>query len=57
VWIFKRPIYGLVSAPKSWYDALMGVCREEGLDTNVSHEGVLRLCLQVVKSLEFWHCM
>jgi predicted NAD-dependent protein-ADP-ribosyltransferase YbiA (DUF1768 family) len=42
-WIIKRPIYGHVSARKSWYDTLMDICREEGLDTIVSHEDILRL--------------
>jgi hypothetical protein len=49
-WIVKRPIYGLVSAPMSWYEALMDVCREEGLGINVSEEAVFVLCLQLVNS-------
>lgn len=43
VWRIKKPIYGLVSAPKAWYDALFEVCEEEGLDSQVSDEGVMRL--------------
>lgn len=34
--------YGLVSAPKAWYDALLEVCVEKGFDTNISEEGALR---------------
>lgn len=43
VWIIKTPIYGLVSAPKCWYDAIMNVCREEGFNSDVSGEGAMRL--------------
>lgn len=43
VWRIKKPIYGLVSAPKAWYDALFEICEEEGLDSEVSDEGVMRL--------------
>ena len=43
VWVIKKPIYGLCSAPKAWYDALLEVCLAEGFDTQVSDEGILRL--------------
>jgi Reverse transcriptase (RNA-dependent DNA polymerase) len=31
VWRLKKPIYGIVSAPKSWFDRLIEVCRAAGL--------------------------
>lgn len=43
VWVIKKPIYGICSAPKAWYDTLFEVCVEEGFDTQVSDEGILRL--------------
>lgn len=47
----KRSIYGQESAPKSWYDALMNVCREEGVNTDVSDEGAMRLMSQSREAL------
>lgn len=43
VWVIKKPIYGICSAPKAWYDTLIEVCQSEGFDTQVSDEGILRL--------------
>lgn len=40
----KKPIYGLVPSRKACYDALLEVCREEGFGTDVSDEGMIRLC-------------
>jgi Reverse transcriptase (RNA-dependent DNA polymerase) len=33
VWRLKKPIYGIVSAPKSWFDRLIEVCRASVLTT------------------------
>jgi Reverse transcriptase (RNA-dependent DNA polymerase) len=41
VWSLKKPIYGIVSAPKSWFDRLIEVCRASGLTTATTDEGVL----------------
>jgi hypothetical protein len=38
---------------KSWYDVLMDVWREEGLDTNMSDQGVLRLFYSTGEFLGF----
>jgi hypothetical protein len=41
VWRLKKPIYGIVSAPKSWFDRLIEVCRAYGLTTASTDEGLL----------------
>jgi hypothetical protein len=41
VWRLKKPIYGIVSAPKSWFDRLIGVCRASELTTATTDEGLL----------------
>jgi Reverse transcriptase (RNA-dependent DNA polymerase) len=41
VWRSKKPIYGIVSAPKSWFDRLIAVCRASGLTTATTDEGLL----------------
>jgi Reverse transcriptase (RNA-dependent DNA polymerase) len=41
VWRLKKPIYGIVSAPKSWFDRLIEVCRAAGLTTDTTDEGLL----------------
>jgi hypothetical protein len=41
VWRSKKPIYGIVSAPKSWLDRLIKVCRAAGLTTVTTDEGLL----------------
>jgi hypothetical protein len=41
VWRLKNPIYGIVSAPKSWFDRLIQVCRAAGLTTATTDEGLL----------------
>jgi Reverse transcriptase (RNA-dependent DNA polymerase) len=41
VWRLKKPIYGIVSAPKSWFHRLIKVCRASGLTTATTHEGLL----------------
>jgi Reverse transcriptase (RNA-dependent DNA polymerase) len=50
VWRLKKPIYGIVSAPKSWFDRLIEVCRASGLTTATTDEGLLIMtsCEQVV---------
>jgi Reverse transcriptase (RNA-dependent DNA polymerase) len=40
VWRLKKPIYGIVSAPKSWFDRLIEVCRASGLTTATTEEGL-----------------
>jgi hypothetical protein len=37
----KKPIYGIVSAPKSWFDRLIEVCRASELTTATTDEGLL----------------
>jgi hypothetical protein len=41
VWRLKKPIYGIVSAQKSWFDRLIEVCRASGLTTATTDEGLL----------------
>jgi Reverse transcriptase (RNA-dependent DNA polymerase) len=41
VWRLKKRIYGIVSAPKSWFDRLIEVCRASGLTTSTTDEGLL----------------
>jgi Reverse transcriptase (RNA-dependent DNA polymerase) len=41
VWRLKKPMYGIVSAPKSWFDRLIEVCRAFGLTTATTDEGLL----------------
>ena len=43
VWKLLRPVYGLSSAPKAWYDRLLEVMEQRGLDSSLSDEGVLRM--------------
>jgi hypothetical protein len=42
-WQLKKPVYGLFSAPKSWYDRVREVSTAAGLDCDVSDEAVFRL--------------
>jgi hypothetical protein len=37
----KKPIYGIVSAQKSWFDRLIEVCQASGLTTATTDEGLL----------------
>jgi Reverse transcriptase (RNA-dependent DNA polymerase) len=41
VWHLKKPIYGIASAPKSWFDRLIEICRAAGLTTATTGEGLL----------------
>jgi Reverse transcriptase (RNA-dependent DNA polymerase) len=41
VWRLKKPIYGIVSAPKSWFDRLIEVCRASELTTATTDEVLL----------------
>jgi hypothetical protein len=41
VWRLKKPIYDIVSAPKSWFDRLFEVCRAAGLTNATTDEGHL----------------
>jgi hypothetical protein len=41
VWRLKKPIYGIVSAPKSWFDRLIEVCRESGSTTATTDKDLL----------------
>jgi Reverse transcriptase (RNA-dependent DNA polymerase) len=41
VWRLKKPIYDIVSAPKSWFDRLIEVYRASGLTTATTGEGLL----------------
>jgi hypothetical protein len=41
VWRFKKPIYGIASAPKSWFDRLIEVCRAAGLTSAATDEVLL----------------
>jgi hypothetical protein len=55
VWRLKKPIYGIVSAPKSWFDRLIEACRASGLTTATTGEGLL-IMTSGTKSLGFWLC-
>jgi Reverse transcriptase (RNA-dependent DNA polymerase) len=41
VWRLKKPICCIVSAPKSWFDWLIEVCRASGLNTATTEQGLL----------------
>jgi hypothetical protein len=41
IWRSIKPIYGIVSAPKSWFDLLIEVCRASRLTTATTDEGLL----------------
>jgi hypothetical protein len=41
VWRLKKLFYGIMSAPKSWFDRLIEVCRASGLTTATTDEGLL----------------
>jgi Reverse transcriptase (RNA-dependent DNA polymerase) len=41
IWRLKKPIYGIVSASKSWFDRLIEVCRASRLTTATTDEGLL----------------
>jgi Reverse transcriptase (RNA-dependent DNA polymerase) len=41
VWRLKKPIYGIMSAPKSRLDRLIEVCRASALTTATTDEGLL----------------
>jgi Reverse transcriptase (RNA-dependent DNA polymerase) len=41
VWRLKKPIYGIVSAPKSWFDRPIEVCRASGLTRATTDEELL----------------
>jgi hypothetical protein len=43
VWRLKKPIYGIVSAPKSRFDGLIEVCQEPRLTTGTTVEGLLTM--------------
>lgn len=38
----KRPVYGLNSASKAWYDRFLEVTEESGLVSKLSDEGMFR---------------
>jgi hypothetical protein len=54
VWRLMKPNYGIVSAPKSWFDRLIEVCRAAGLNTVTTDEGLLIMTSgeQVARVLE-----
>jgi Reverse transcriptase (RNA-dependent DNA polymerase) len=41
VWRLKKPIYGIVSDPKSWFDRRIEVCRASGFTIATTDEGLL----------------
>jgi hypothetical protein len=41
VWRLKKPIYGIVAAPKSWFDRLIEIRRAAGLNTATTDEVLL----------------
>jgi Reverse transcriptase (RNA-dependent DNA polymerase) len=41
VWRLKKPIFGIMSAPKYWFDRLIEVCQAAGLTTATTEEGLL----------------
>jgi Reverse transcriptase (RNA-dependent DNA polymerase) len=42
-WRLCKPVYGLVSAPKAWYDRLCDVVRRHGFSSDLSDEAIFRL--------------
>jgi hypothetical protein len=40
-WRLKKPFYGIMSAPKSWFYRLIEVCRASGLTTATTDDGLL----------------
>lgn len=43
VWKLLRPVYGLSSGPKAWYDRLLEVTEKCGFDSKLTDEGALRM--------------
>jgi Reverse transcriptase (RNA-dependent DNA polymerase) len=43
-WRLWKPVYGLVSAPKAWYDRLCEVVKSQGFTSDLSDEAIFRLC-------------
>jgi hypothetical protein len=41
VWRFKKPIFGIVSVSKSWFDRLLEVDRAAGYTATTTYEGLL----------------
>jgi Reverse transcriptase (RNA-dependent DNA polymerase) len=48
-WKLLKPVYGLVSAPKAWYDRLCAVVQKHGFTSDLSDEAIFRL-----RDLVFW---
>jgi hypothetical protein len=42
-WRLKKPVYGLVSAPKAWFDRLCDVIKAHGFEADLSDEAIFRL--------------
>jgi Reverse transcriptase (RNA-dependent DNA polymerase) len=42
-WRLLKPIYGLVSAPKAWYEKLCSVVKKHGFTADLSDEAIFRL--------------
>jgi Reverse transcriptase (RNA-dependent DNA polymerase) len=42
-WKLCKPVYGLVSAPKAWYDRLCEVVKYHGFSSDLSDEAIFRL--------------
>jgi Reverse transcriptase (RNA-dependent DNA polymerase) len=42
-WKLCKPVYGLVSAPKAWYDRLCEVVKRHGFSSDLSDEAICRL--------------
>jgi hypothetical protein len=42
-WRLKKPVYGLVSAPKAWFDKLREVIQKHWFEANLSDEAIFRL--------------
>jgi Reverse transcriptase (RNA-dependent DNA polymerase) len=43
VWKLCKPVYGLVSAPKAWYDRLCEIVKRHGFSSDLSDEAIFRL--------------
>jgi hypothetical protein len=42
-WRLRKPVYGLVSAPKAWFDRLREIIEKHGFSADLSDEAIFRL--------------
>jgi hypothetical protein len=55
--LLRKPIYGLVSAPKAWFDRLRERAVKHGFEADLSDEAIFVLRNKKERLLEFWPFM